>query len=66
MAGAPARRRVRGLWHGERQQVARDRRRLNALTRVGWRVIFTTAADLRDPVHLIARLAEALASPTCV
>ena len=52
-----------GLWHGERQQVAKDRRRLNELTRLGWRVIFVTAAELRDPVRLIARLAEALAAP---
>jgi very-short-patch-repair endonuclease len=49
-----------GVWHGERQQVARDRRRLNDVTRAGWRVIFVTAADLHDPVRLIARLAEAL------
>jgi AbiEi antitoxin C-terminal domain/Protein of unknown function (DUF559) len=52
-----------GLWHGERQQVARDRRRLNELTRAGWRVVFVTAADLRDPARLIARLAEALTAP---
>jgi very-short-patch-repair endonuclease len=49
-----------GAWHGERQQVARDRRRLNDLTRAGWRVIFVTAAELRDPIRLIERLAEAL------
>jgi hypothetical protein len=55
-----------GLWHGERQQVARDRRRLNALTRAGWRVIFVTAAELRDPAALIARLAEALFPPRSV
>ena len=52
-----------GLWHGAHQQVARDRRRLNGLTRAGWRVIFVTAADLHDPVRLLARLAEALAAP---
>jgi very-short-patch-repair endonuclease len=52
-----------GLWHGERQQVARDRARLNALTRAGWRVVFVTAADLHDPPRLIARIAEALAAP---
>jgi hypothetical protein len=52
-----------GLWHGRPQQVARDRRRLNALTRAGWRVVFVTAADLRDPARLVARVAEALASP---
>jgi hypothetical protein len=52
-----------GLWHGRPQQVARDRRRLNALTRAGWRVVFVTAADLHDPARLVARVAEALASP---
>jgi G:T-mismatch repair DNA endonuclease (very short patch repair protein) len=55
-----------GIWHGERQQVARDRRRLNALTRAGWRVIFVTAADLRDPVRLVTRLAEELSAPRFV
>jgi very-short-patch-repair endonuclease len=52
-----------GLWHGEQQQVVRDRTRLDALTRAGWRVVFVTAADLRDPERLVARMAEALASP---
>ena len=52
-----------GLWHGERQQVARDRARLNALTRARWRVVFVTAADLHDPQRLIARIAQALAAP---
>jgi G:T-mismatch repair DNA endonuclease (very short patch repair protein) len=51
------------LWHGEHQQVARDRRRLNALTRAGWRVVFVTAADLHDPIRLLVRLAEALYPP---
>ena len=52
-----------GLWHGEHQQVARDRQRLNALSRAGWRVVFVTAADLRHPDRLITRLAEALGAP---
>ena len=51
-----------GLWHGERQQVARDRARLNGLTAAGWTVVFVTAADLQDPVQLIARVAAALAA----
>jgi G:T-mismatch repair DNA endonuclease (very short patch repair protein) len=55
-----------GLWHGEHQQVARDRKRLNALTRAGWRVVFVTADDLRRPERLIARLAEALGVPRFV
>jgi hypothetical protein len=49
-----------GLWHAERGQFARDRRRLNALREAGWSVVFVTAADLRDPAALMARIARAL------
>jgi hypothetical protein len=49
-----------GLWHAEAGQFARDRQRLNGLQAAGWRVVFVTAADLRDPVRLIARIAAAL------
>lgn len=52
-----------GLWHGERQNVAKDRRRLNELRAAGWTVVFVTAADLHDPVQLIARIAAALRTP---
>lgn len=55
-----------GVWHGEAQQVGRDRRRLNELTAAGWTVIVVTAADLRDPAALLARLAAALKRPTYV
>jgi very-short-patch-repair endonuclease len=51
-----------GRWHGERQHVARDRRRLNRLTAAGWTVVFVTAEDLADPVGLVARIAAALAA----
>jgi hypothetical protein len=51
-----------GVWHGEPQQVGKDRARLNRLTACGWRVVFVTAADLRDPVALLARIAAALAA----
>jgi hypothetical protein len=51
------------IWHGNAQQVGRDRRRLNALTAAGWTVIFVTAADLREPVALAARIAAALKAP---
>jgi hypothetical protein len=51
-----------GVWHGEPSQFRRDRQRLNRLTAAGWRIIFVTAADLRDPVALIARIARGLAS----
>ena len=50
-----------GAWHGERGQLTRDRRRLNRLTAAGWRVLFVTAADLRAPDTIVARVVEALA-----
>ncbi|WP_458199620.1 DUF559 domain-containing protein [Blastococcus deserti] len=50
-----------GAWHAEPRQFARDRRRLNRLTAAGWRVIFVTAADLRDPERLVRRIAAAIA-----
>lgn len=53
-----------GLWHG--QNVLRDRRRLNQLTAAGWTVLFVTAADLAEPVALIARIAAALRGRGCV
>jgi hypothetical protein len=50
-----------GLWHAEAGQFARDRQRLNRLQAAGWRVVFVTAADLHDPVRLIAVIAAELA-----
>lgn len=52
-----------GWWHGQPQNVAKDRRRLNRLTAAGWTVIFVTAEDLADPVALTARIAAALFAP---
>jgi Protein of unknown function (DUF559) len=49
-----------GAWHGEPGQFARDRERLNRLTAAGWRVIFLTAADVRRPDLLLARVRAAL------
>ena len=49
-----------GLWHADPAQFAKDRQRLNRLTAAGWRVVFVTAADLRDPRRLLARIAAAL------
>jgi very-short-patch-repair endonuclease len=49
-----------GLWHAEAGQFARDRQRLNRLQAAGWRVVFVTAADLRDPGRLLALLESAL------
>jgi very-short-patch-repair endonuclease len=50
-----------GLWHAEAGQFARDRQRLNRLHAAGWRLVFVTAADLRDPERLLAMIAAALA-----
>ena len=52
-----------GAWHGEPGQFRRDRHRLNRLTAAGWRVIFVTAADLRNPEALLRRIARALTAP---
>lgn len=49
-----------GAWHAH--NVAKDRRRLNALTAAGWTVVFVTAADMADPVGLVARIGAALAA----
>ena len=43
-----------GAWHGEREQFARDRERLNRLLAVGRRVVFVTARDLHRPQELLA------------
>jgi very-short-patch-repair endonuclease len=51
-----------GAWHGERDQFTKDRARLNRLLAAGWRVLFVTAADLRDPEAPAARIAAALAA----
>jgi very-short-patch-repair endonuclease len=52
-----------GIWHGNPQNVARDRRRLNELRAAGWTVVFVTAVDLQDPVRLVAAIAAALGAP---
>jgi G:T-mismatch repair DNA endonuclease (very short patch repair protein) len=51
------------VWHAEPGQFAKDRARLNRLQAAGWRVVFVTASDLRDPVGLVSRIAEALGLP---
>ena len=50
-----------GLWHAEPGQFEKDWKRLNRLSAAGWRVIFVTAADLRHPERLLARLTAELA-----
>ena len=49
-----------GAWHGRPGELGRDRRRLDRLAAAGWRVFFVTAADMRAPGELLARLAEAV------
>lgn len=51
-----------GRWHGEWQQVDRDRERLNRLHAAGWRVVFVTAALLRDPGRMVQTVRAALAA----
>jgi very-short-patch-repair endonuclease len=51
-----------GVWHADRSQLIRDRRRLNALVAVGWTVLHVTAADLREPAVLVARVRALLAA----
>ncbi|MCF6509030.1 hypothetical protein E9549_16685 [Blastococcus sp. MG754426] len=46
--------------HAEPGQFARDRQRLNRLREAGWTVVLVTAADLRDPLALVGRVARAL------
>jgi len=45
-----------GAWHAGRDQFSRDRARLNRLTAAGWLVLHLTAADLRRPEEVVARL----------
>jgi very-short-patch-repair endonuclease len=51
-----------GGWHGGQDQLRRDRARMNRLLAAGWRVLFVTDVDMRDPVALVARIAAALAA----
>ncbi|MGY1661366.1 endonuclease domain-containing protein [Geodermatophilus sp. SYSU D00705] len=51
-----------GAWHADPTQLVRDRRRLDALVAAGWTVLHVTAADLRDPEALVARVRALLAA----
>jgi very-short-patch-repair endonuclease len=53
-----------GAWHGDAPQLTKDRRRMNALTAAGWKVLFVTAADMRDPVALVAKVRAFIAAAT--
>jgi hypothetical protein len=50
-----------GLWHADDRQFAEDRQRLNRLHAAGWRIVFVTKRDMRDPERLLALIARALA-----
>ena len=50
-----------GAGHGRPGQLARDRRRLNALVAAGWRVVHLTAADLHAPDGVLAAVVTVLA-----
>jgi very-short-patch-repair endonuclease len=54
-----------GLWHAEDGQFARDRQRLNRINAADWVVLHVTAADLRTPRALVARLRLLLAAREC-
>ena len=43
-----------GAWHALREQLQRDRARLNELSALGWAVVHVTAADLRQPDRVVA------------
>ena len=45
-----------GAWHGEPGQFSRDRTRLNRLRAAGWTVLHVTAADMYDPLGLVAQV----------
>jgi hypothetical protein len=51
-----------GLWHGEPEQLGKDRRRLNQLGDAGWRIVFATATDVRRPAEMLARLGALLSA----
>ena len=53
-----------GAWHGAPGQLARDRRRLNALVAAGWTVLHVTAADLNEPEALLPRVRALLRAAT--
>jgi len=49
-----------GIWHGDPDQFPKDRRRLNRLGGVDWRVHFATKEEMRRPRELLADVARAL------
>jgi very-short-patch-repair endonuclease len=51
-----------GAWHALREQLEKDRRRLNALQAAGWTVVHVTAAMLADPPQIVDAVRRASAS----
>jgi very-short-patch-repair endonuclease len=49
-----------GGWHALREQLERDRERLNRLQQAGWRVVHVTAAMLRRPDEIVAAVRAAV------
>jgi very-short-patch-repair endonuclease len=50
-----------GAWHALREQLEKDRRRLNTLHAAGWVVVHVTAEMLRDPAQLVEAVRRAVA-----
>ncbi len=50
-----------GGWHSLREQLAKDRARINALTAAGWIVVHVTAEMLAQPEKLVAAVRAAVA-----
>jgi very-short-patch-repair endonuclease len=49
-----------GAWHGRPGELARDRRRHNALVAAGWTVVHVTAADMHTPDRVVASVTALL------
>ena len=49
-----------GTWHVLREQLERDRLRLNRLHEAGWTVLHVTAAMLRHPDEVVATVRAAM------
>jgi very-short-patch-repair endonuclease len=47
-----------GAWHGRPGQLARDRRRLNALVAAGWTVLHVTAGDMHETDRVVAAVRQ--------
>ncbi|MEJ5866239.1 hypothetical protein WDV85_00625 [Pseudokineococcus sp. 5B2Z-1] len=49
-----------GQWHAAREQLEKDRARLNRLREAGWVVVHVTAADLAEPGRAVALVRAAM------